>query len=123
MSSAITNIAGVVDVASTWAAPTTNQPGTSFRDHLKEQSAEDTPEKILQASKQFEALIIGQLLRTVHESGDGGWLGTGEDEAGGTAMQLAEESFAQSMANSGGFGVSKMIQKHLAKYSVTNDPT
>ncbi len=38
--------------------------------------AKDTPEKIKTAAGQFEALLIGQMMKSMHDS-EGGWLGTG----------------------------------------------
>ena len=45
-------------------------------------SAPDTrndPGKIENAAKQFESLLISQILKSMHEEGSGGWLGTGDD--------------------------------------------
>lgn len=70
------------------------------------------PGKIRDAAQQFEALLIGQILQASHESG--GWLGTGEDSAGGCAMGFAEEQLASVMARSGGFGLAKLIAGGLA---------
>lgn len=71
----------------------------------------DNPAKIQDAAQQFEALLIGEILRTAHQSD--GWLGTGEDAAGGCAMGFAEEQLATVMARSGGFGLAKLIAKGL----------
>lgn len=71
----------------------------------------DNPAKIHDAAQQFEALLIGQILQASHQSG--GWLGTGEDPAGGCAMGFAEEQLATMMARSGGFGIAKLIAKGL----------
>jgi len=35
----------------------------------------DTPEKISGVAKQFEALMIGQMLKSAREASGGGWLG------------------------------------------------
>src|SRR5215831_5150417 len=63
------------------------------------------------AAKDFEALLIGQMLRSMHE--EGGWLGTGEDQAGDAAIGLGEEQLARSLAASGGLGLSRMIESGL----------
>ena len=73
----------------------------------------DDPEKIKTAAQQFEALLIGQLLKTSRGGGDSGWLGTGDDEAGQIGMEMAEQEFARMMAASGGLGMAKMIAKGL----------
>lgn len=62
------------------------------------------------AAKDFEALLIAQMLKGARESGSGGWLGTGEDGPGMQAMALADEHFARALAASGGFGLSRLIE-------------
>ena len=89
--------------------------GPNFRDALADAAAPESSEKIKNAAKQFEGLIIGQLLKSVHESSSDGWMGTGDDQTGSTAIELAEEQFAQAMASGGGLGLAKMVEKGLAK--------
>ena len=76
----------------------------------------DDPEKIKNAAKQFEALLIGQMMKSMHDS-EGGWLGTGDDDSSSSAMEYGQEIFAQSMAQSGGLGLSDMIAAGLLKQS------
>jgi Rod binding domain-containing protein len=72
------------------------------------------PDKIKDAAEQFEGLMFGQLLKTARESGSSGWLGTGEnDEAGETAIDLAEQQLASVMAKGGGLGLTKLITQGL----------
>jgi Rod binding domain-containing protein len=80
----------------------------------------DDPEKVKSASKQFEALLIGQMLKSMNDS-EGGWLGTGDDESASSAMQYATESFAQALASNGGLGISAMVAKGLASESNAGD--
>ena len=68
----------------------------------------DDPEKVRAAAKQFEALLIGQMLKSMRDS-EGGWMGTGEDESGSSAMEYAQESFAQSLAANGGLGLASLV--------------
>ena len=75
--------------------------------------SKNDPEKIKQAASQFEALLIGQVLKTMHEGEGEGWLGTGEDQTASSAMGMADEYFAQSMAKRGGLGLAKMISAGL----------
>ena len=75
------------------------------------------PKKIENAAKQFESLLIGQILKSMHESGSESWLGSGEDASGDSAMELAEEQFAQAIASRGGLGLAKLIMKGLATRS------
>ncbi len=77
----------------------------------------DSPERIKKAAEQFEALLIGQMLKSSHETGSSGWLGTGQDQGGETGMQLAEEHFASLIASKGGFGLSKFITAGLVRKS------
>ncbi len=76
-------------------------------------SAHDSPEKIKAAAQQFESLLISQVLSMSHDP-DGGWLGGG-DSASGAATSLAEQQFAQVIAQQGGFGLSKLIADGLGK--------
>jgi Rod binding domain-containing protein len=74
-----------------------------------------SPDKIEHAAKQFESLLIGQILKSMHEAGSSGWMGGGEDQSGESAMELAEEQFAQALASRGGFGLSRLIIQGLTK--------
>lgn len=74
----------------------------------------DDPAKITTAAKQFEALLIGQMLKSMHDS-EGGWLGTGDDESASSAMEYGQEIFAQELANNGGLGLASMIAQGLQK--------
>ncbi len=71
------------------------------------------PKTLEAAAQQFEALMIGQLLKESHGD-EAGWLGSGEDAGNATAAGLAEEQFAQSLAQSGGLGLSKQIVSSLS---------
>lgn len=71
------------------------------------------PQTVAAAAKQFEALMIAQLLKEAR--GDqGGWLGGGEDTGSATAAGLAEEQFAQALAQNGGLGLSAQIVSSLS---------
>jgi Rod binding domain-containing protein len=74
----------------------------------------DTPEKTQAAAAQFEALLVGQILKSAHEE-DGGWLGSGEDQTAGSAMQMADEYFARALTAHGGLGLARMISAGLDK--------
>jgi Rod binding domain-containing protein len=67
--------------------------------------------KIHSTAQQFEALLIGELLKTSREAGSSGWLGTGDnDDAGQIGMEVGEQEFARMLASSGGLGLSKTIE-------------
>jgi Rod binding domain-containing protein len=74
----------------------------------------EDPRRIAAAAEQFEALLIGQMLKSMHESDEGGWTGTDNDDAGAPAMELAEEQLAQTMASHGGLGLSHLIMRGLS---------
>lgn len=86
-------------VSSTLPATTTAKPA-------------DDPAKVRDAAKQFEALLIGQMMKSMHDS-EGGWLGTGDDQSSSSAMEYGQEIFAQAMASSGGLGLANMVAKGL----------
>src|SRR5262249_29246873 len=68
----------------------------------------EKPQKLEKATKDFEALLIAQLLKGMREE-EGGWMGTGTDQASGSAMALAEEQLARSLADNGGLGLGRLI--------------
>ncbi len=75
----------------------------------------DSPEKIKNAASQFEALMIGQILKTAHGDSDDGGLGGDTDPASASAMDFANDYFARAMAAKGGFGLTNMIVAGLSK--------
>jgi flagellar protein FlgJ len=77
--------------------------------------AKNDPAKILDAAKQFEALLLAEMLKSMREASDGGWLGAEGDPAGDSAMALAQEQFAQALAQGGGLGLSKLVAAGLVR--------
>lgn len=73
---------------------------------------EAKPKDATQAAKQFEALMIGQMLRTAHESSSGS-LDDDSSSSGDTMFDVAGQQFAQILANNGGFGLAKTILRGL----------
>jgi flagellar protein FlgJ len=74
----------------------------------------DSPAKIRDAAQQFEALLLGQILRSMRESGKG-WLGTGDDPSGDCATEYAEQAFATALAKQGGLGLTDLIAAGLTR--------
>jgi flagellar protein FlgJ len=72
----------------------------------------DTPEKVRDAAQQFEALLIGQILRSARQ-GASGWFSDGENPSGEVATDYAEQQFAAVLAQRGGLGLADMIAKGL----------
>ncbi|HEX4771592.1 MAG TPA: hypothetical protein VH351_12215 [Bryobacteraceae bacterium] len=78
-------------------------------------AANDLDKKTKDAAQQFEALMIGQLLKSAHGDSEG-WLGAGEsDEAGQGAVDYAEQQMASLMAKNGGIGLTNFIVQGLHK--------
>jgi Rod binding domain-containing protein len=72
------------------------------------------PRTLAEAAKQFEAFMIAQLLKEARGDQDG-WLGSGGDDPGNaTEAGLAEEQFAQALAQNGGLGLSAQIVSSLS---------
>lgn len=70
------------------------------------------PKDAADAARQFEGLLVGELMKSMRECSSG-WLGTGEDGAGMRALEFAEQSLAQTLASQGGLGLSAMIARGL----------
>ena len=86
----------------------------------------DSPEKIKDAASQFEALMIGQILKAAHGDSDEGAFGGDADPASASAMDFANDYFARAMAAKGGLGLSNMIAAGLQKQTASapaNRPT
>jgi flagellar protein FlgJ len=96
--------------------PALSSPVTSA-DRLTGPPKKDTPAKVRQAATDFEALLLGQMLKSARETSGGGL--TAEDdedsEANSTMIELGEQQFAQALASSGGFGIAKIVVTGLAK--------
>jgi hypothetical protein len=80
-------------------------------DALDRRPLENDENKVVRAATDFEALLLGQILRSSH--GDSGWLGADEDDADSAAVSLGEEQLARAMAASGGVGLSKLIESGI----------
>jgi Rod binding domain-containing protein len=74
--------------------------------------AQTKPRNAAEAAKQFEALMIAQMLRAAHESASGSL--NDDDASSSDAMfDVAGLQFAQVLANNGGLGLAKMIVQGL----------
>jgi Rod binding domain-containing protein len=78
--------------------------------------------RIADAARQFEALLLTQLLRAAKQGGAEGWLGAGEDQAASSAMEFAEECFAQALAAQGGLGLANLITAQLSRATQACQP-
>jgi peptidoglycan hydrolase FlgJ len=75
-----------------------------------------TPTQIRDSARQFEALLIGQIMRSVREA-NGGWLGCGEDQAGSSMADYAEQQLAEVLSASGGLGLAALLEQGLRSHS------
>jgi Rod binding domain-containing protein len=65
------------------------------------------PTKVEGAAKQFEALMIAQMLRTARENTED------EDSSASTMLDVADQQFSQVLSNNGGLGLATLIVKGL----------
>ena len=83
---------------------------------LSPPGAGDSPvqsrERLEAAAKEFEAMMIQQLLKTVRQAGR---LYESEDEMTGSEgyLELAEQQFARVLAEKGTFGFARLLLKDL----------
>jgi Rod binding domain-containing protein len=70
------------------------------------------PKDAAGAAKQFEALLIAQMLKHAHESSPGSQ-GEDGDSTGETMWDMAAQQFAQVLAEGGGLGLARMIAPSL----------
>ena len=73
-----------------------------------------TPKTAEEAAKQFESLLIAQMLKSARDSGwksdDGD-----SDSQNETMLDLADQQFAQMLAQKGGLNLSRMILQGLER--------
>jgi Rod binding domain-containing protein len=74
------------------------------------------PASVRDAAQQFEALLLSEIMRSERESG-GGWLGSGEDSSGDSAVEFAEQQLALVLARQGGLGLAGLISSGLESSS------
>ena len=61
------------------------------------------------AAKQFEALMIAQMLRTAREDTEDG------NSSSSTMLDVADQQFSQVLANNGGLGLATLVVKGLSQ--------
>jgi Rod binding domain-containing protein len=70
--------------------------------------------KAASAAAEFESLLIGEMLKMARAAdGAAGWMGTGDDEAGSSMGEFAEQALAQVLSKHGGFGLRPLIEQGL----------
>src|SRR5579884_1967944 len=76
-------------------------------------SATKKPSKLHDAAQQFEALMIGEMMKSVRDSSEEGWMGSGGDSGSDSAMDMAESQFAKGLSMGGGLGLAKVIEQRM----------
>jgi len=77
------------------------------------QKSQDSPAKIKDAASQFEALLVGQMLKSAREASSKGLSADNTDSSGDSMMEMAEQQLSKVLAASGGLGLSKLIVQGL----------
>ncbi|MGC8793730.1 MAG: hypothetical protein ACP5U2_10105 [Bryobacteraceae bacterium] len=77
-------------------------------------------ERLLEAASDFEALLLAQLMKAMRE--ERGWMGTGEDQASVSMLEIAEEHLASIIAGAGGLGLRDLLLKGLGAAACRPDP-
>jgi Rod binding domain-containing protein len=95
---------------------------TASKDALAFQASDPTSmkkaSKLHEAAQQFEALMLGEVLKTVRSGGSDGWLGSGDGTGDDSAMDMAQNELANVLASSGGFGLAHMIEQKMHSQNV-----
>jgi flagellar protein FlgJ len=89
-----------------------NQPG------VRSVNFEDS--RLHKAAQEFEALLVGEMLKSAREAGSDGWLGSGESTGDDSAMDMAESQLANALAGSGGLGLASTIERAMSKSRQNN---
>jgi len=77
-------------------------------------NANDTPARVAKAASDFEALLIGQMLKSAREAGESD---EEEKDPNSTMLEFGEQQFAQVLASNGGFGMANMVVAGLTKHA------
>lgn len=93
----------------TAVAPSISPVSQPVRDNSK-----DSPTRIGRAATDFEALLLGQMLKSAREAGESD---DEEKDPNSTMIDFGEQQFAQALASSGGFGIAKMVVAGLTKHA------
>jgi flagellar protein FlgJ len=78
-------------------------------------NASSKSSKIHDAAQQFEALMVGEMLKSARESGSWGLTDEESDPGQDTLSGMAESQFANALAKSGGLGLSRMVEQGVSQ--------
>src|SRR5437763_16745759 len=71
--------------------------------------------KIHDAAQQFEALLVGEMLKSAREGGSWGLTDEESDPGQDTFSGMAESQFANALAKSGGLGLSRVVEQSVSQ--------
>jgi len=97
------------------SAPLLSQPDGAINAAKANVPSTQKDSRVHKAAQQFEALMIGEMMKTVREGGEEGWLGSGDGTGDDTAIGMAESQFSQAMASNGGLGLAHMIETTVSR--------
>lgn len=75
-------------------------------------AAGNNPGAVRDSALEFEAMLIGRMMRAVREASDG-WLGSGEDQTSASMAEFAEQHLARVLSAAGGLGLAAVIERGL----------
>jgi len=104
-----------MSTTSSISAPLLSQPDGAMNAAKANVPGTQKDSRVHKAAQQFEALMIGEMMKTVREGGEEGWLGSGEGTGDDTAIGMAESQFSQAMASNGGLGLAHMIETTVSR--------
>ena len=100
----------------------TIQPAEAMNSLDPAPGKKNEPARVKHAAEQFEALMIGQMMKSIRESEESGPMAEEKDQAGSSALQLAQEQFAQALAARGGLGLARVFTKSFPATDSTSAP-
>ncbi len=69
--------------------------------------------KLKDGAQQFEAMMLGEMLKPLHFGGVGEADGDDDDKAGGTVESFGSEALTRAIAQGGGFGIARQIIRQV----------
>ncbi len=75
-------------------------------------SADPQTAKLKDGAQQFEAMLLGEMLKPLH-FGSAGGEGEQDDSASGTVESFGVEALSKSIAKGGGFGIARQIIRQV----------
>lgn len=89
--------------------------GSNSGDVAEPSAGQSRSSKLHVAAQQFEALMIGEMLKAAHSDDSDDPLGTGEDSGGDSMMEMAQSQLSTALAAHGGFGLAAMVERSMSR--------